>query len=362
MHKKILSKILFFRHWPKKYIALLIIAILGLGFFGFTRVNSNKEVVQTAPVKKQNISSTISASGVLSGKETANLKFSGAGKLAYINVKEGDIVTEGQVLAGLDAAQLSVTLRQAENTLAEKQAALKKVIDDIHLYQYGNGGFSNVGTANETETQRSTRIAAETAANNAYDAVRSARIAFSDNVITSPINGLITQVNLIAGQNVGPTEVVAQVVDDSEVYFDAEVDEADIANVSLNQKADITLNSYPDKPFKGFVSEIVPRTKTTSSGATVVIVRINLGQPGLKFISETNGQASIISQEKFNVLTVPVEALDEEKYVYIKEGANYKKVEIETGIFSETDVEIKKGLTGNETVVTNPSAVKSKVS
>jgi multidrug efflux pump subunit AcrA (membrane-fusion protein) len=59
-------------------------------------------------------------------------------------------------------------------------------------------------------------------------------------------------------------------------------------------------------------------------------------------------------------VTVPLEALDEEKFVYVKDGENYKKVEVEKGIFSETDVEIKKGLSENEQVVTNPSAVKSK--
>jgi RND family efflux transporter MFP subunit len=361
MYKKILSKVFFIRHWPKKYLALLALLLIGVIWFGYTRVSSGKEDIQTSQVKKQDIKSVVSASGTLEGKETANLRFSGGGKLASLNVKAGDLVEKGQVLAGLDTGQLSINLQQAENSLKDKQAAYQKVIDDIHLYQYGNGGFSNVGTSNETQTQRSTRIAAESAANNASDAVKSAKRAFSDTVLTSPMNGLITQVNYVAGQNVAPSETIIQVVDDSEIYFDAEVDEADIAKVSINQKAEITLNSYPDKVFKGFISEIIPHTKTTASGATVVVARVNLGQPGIKFIADTNGQASIIFEEKFNVLTIPIEALEDEKIVYTKEGNSYKKVEVEVGTYSDTDVEIKKGLSENQEVVTNPESVKAKV-
>lgn len=358
--KKILSRILFFRHWPKKFILIAILIIVASLWFLYSRVAGGKEQVNFAPAKKQDVRSTVSSSGTLEGRNTANLRFSGGGKLAYVNVKAGDIVTKDQALAGLDVSQLAISLQQAENTLKEKQAALQKVIDDIHLFQYGNGGFSNVGTANETQTQRSTRMAAEAAANNANDAVRAARRAFVDNVLNSPMDGMITQVNFIEGQNVGPTDTIIQVVDDSEIYFDAEVDESDIAQVSINQKAEVSLNSYPDRVFKGFVSEIIPHTKTTSSGATVVVVRINLGQPGIKFIADTNGQADIITEEKFSVLTIPQEALVSDKEVYVKEGNGYKKVNVETGIQTDTEVEIKSGLAENQEVVINPSVVEKK--
>lgn len=338
----------------RKKVAFLAILALAI-FLGFNFVGRRQQPqLQFATVKRQDIKATVSSSGTLTGKASANLHFKGAGKLAYINVKAGDQVYAGQVLAGLDTQELAINLQQAQNTFRDKQAAVDKVLDDIHLFQYGNGGFANVGSSNETMTQRQLRTTAEVARDNAYDSVKLNQKAFEDAIIISPINGIVTQAIEVTGQTVTTADLIAQVIDTSGIYFDTEVDEVDLSQVSLGLKAEIILDAYPDQIFPGTVDQIIPQTKTTSSGATVVIVRIKLDSPKLTFVNGLSGQASIISTEAKGALTIPQEALREDNTVLTMQPQGLQPKQVTPGIRSDTDVEIKEGLSEDEKVLLNP--------
>lgn len=341
----------------KKFIFLAILVLAGLGFFIFRQTRPTPQV-QLATVERHEINETVPASGTLDGSQSATLRFQTGGKLATLNVKEGDRVTQGQVIASLDQSQLFLSLQQAQNNLADKEATLQKVLDDIHLYQYGNGGFSNVGSANETQLQRATRISAEEAVNIADATVKSDQVAVNNSVITSPINGIVTAAKIIPGQTVSSADVIAQVVDDSGIYFDGEVDEGDIGKVLINQPVNVTLNTYGDRVFKGYVSRIIPTTTTTTSGATVIITKIKLDNPGISLITNLNGQAAIITKQKSNVLTVPTESLVDDTHVYVDNNGQDVLTEIKTGISSDTLTEVLSGLSENQKVVTNPSVIK----
>jgi len=118
----------FLRPTRKKLIILaiiIIIAILGFNYFG----KPKQTPLQFATVKRQDIKATVSASGTLNGKNSANLRFKLPGKLTFINVKTGDAVFAGQVIAGLDTQDLAIALQQAQNTLRDKQATVSKTIE-----------------------------------------------------------------------------------------------------------------------------------------------------------------------------------------------------------------------------------------
>ena len=232
-------------------------------------------------------------------------------------------------------------------------------LDDIHLFQYGNGGFSNIGTPNETETQKQARVTAEMNVNNAKDAVAAAQRAYEDAVIVSPLDGIVTQVPFYVGQVVSPADIVSEVVDETQIYFDADVDESDISKVSLNEPVDVSLNAYPDQVFKGYVAEIKPTTKTTTSGATVVTTRINLQNPAINFVTGLNGQADIISAQKSNVITVPLDAVRDDNTVLVKKADGIHAVKVQLGIESDTDAAVVSGLKDGDQVVMNPSVVKA---
>lgn len=329
-------------------LAVIIIAIiLGFNFFA----PKKQAPMQFVSVKKQDIRSTISSSGTLTAKFVANLKFKSSGKLAYINVKAGDTVSAGQVIAGLDTQQLSIELQQAQNTLRDKQAIVDKTLDDVKDH-----------SKDETFTQRQTRTTAEVGRDNAVDSVKAAQRAFQDAVIISPIAGTVTQAPITTGgQNISGSDLIAQVVDFSVIYFDTDVDEADISKISLDQKAQISLDAYPNQTFNGVVGQIIPQTKTTSSGTTVVSVRIKLDNPKLTFVHGLTGQASIILSEAKNTLVLPQETVREDDTVLVQTNNDLQPKKVVTGIKSDTDIEIKSGVSENDRVLLNPPALESRL-
>lgn len=322
-----------------------MIALIAWIIFGQRQPSQNQ--LEFTPVKRQDLKVSVSTSGVFSGQDSVELHFKTAGKLAFINVKEGDQVFAGQTLAGLDTQDLSIAFQQAQNNLRDRQASVDKVLDDIHLFQYGNQ------TSGETMTQRQLRTTAEVARDNAFDSVKAAQRDFEDSFIVSPISGVVTKANLLPGQNVSGTDTL-EVVDFSQSLFEADVDESDITKISAGQKAEVTLNAYGDKVFPGTVLEIIPQTKTTANGATVVTVKIVLNDQSIQKITGLNGQVSIITEEKNNVLTIPLEALRENQTVFIQTPQGIRLVKVTPGLASDTDVEIAEGLTDNDKVVKNP--------
>ncbi len=337
----------------KKLIILAVIIIIAsAGFYFYSR--PKQDSLQFVEVRRQEIKSIVSSSGNLTGKNSADLKFMLPGKLTFINVKTGDNVFAGQVLAGLDTQQLAIELQQAQNNLRDKQATTDRVIDDIHLFQYGNGGFANVGTENETMTQRQLRTTAEAARDNAFDAIKLVQRGFQDTVIISPLSGLVTQAAELPNQVVTAVDLIVQVVDTTAIYFDTDIDEADISKIQTGQPAEVILDAYPEDTFNGTVEQILPQTKTTSQGAKVVTIRIRLDNPPATFINGLTGQADIIIESVKGSLTIPIEALRDDNTVLVREEKDLVPRKVTPGIISETDVEIKSGLKTGEKVQLNP--------
>lgn len=328
---------------PKKIFIPLIVISIGVGIFLFT-TKPNQKTLEYATVTRQNIKSIISSSGTLTGKNVANLKFKISGKLAYVNVKVGDQVYKGQVLAGLDTQDLNIALQQAQNAYRAKQASADRVLDDVKSH-----------STDETFIQKETRTAAEAARDSAFDAVKAAQRDYQDAVIISPINGVVTQAIEISGQNVSGDQIT-QVVDTTDIYFDTDVDETDINKITIGLPADVTLDAYPNQIFKGTVDKILPQIKTTSTGSNVITVRIKLENPKLTFIQGLSGQADIIIKEDKNALVIPMEALREDNTVAVQTRSGIKDVKLKVGISSDTDVEILSGLSEKERVLLNPPA------
>lgn len=337
---------------PKKFIVIgLVIVLLAGGFFFFLRPKQEK--VETATITRKDLKSTISASGNLTGVSSFDLKFRINGKIVSLSAKAGDQVSSGQLLASLDNRDQIVALTQAKNNLRDKQAQADKTLDDIHLFQYGMGGFGLVGTGNETMTQRALRTQAEVSRDNAFDSLKSAQKDLEDTLIIAPSQGVVTQVPASLNQYVSTQDAVIRMSDTSLNFFEAEVDEADIGKISIGQRAQVSLDAYPDKVFEGEVKEIQPFTKSSASGAMVVTVRIQLQQMDQPFMQGLSGQVDIILQEAKNALVVPLEAIKEDNTVTIKKDNRLQKQKIKKGLQSEEEVEVLEGLSEGEHVYLN---------
>src|SRR4030042_3631188 len=334
--KKILSKLPKFLKTKRAILAIIVFLILA---FVLTRGSADKEKIKTAQVEQKNIVSEIVASGKIASQNETTIHSAVSGKVVWVPVKEGDWVKKGQVVASLDKKKYEIAERQTYQDMIAADAALQKVYDDIKDRRNS-----------ESYTDKINRTVAEATKNKAVDTWLGAKRNLKDTVITSPFAGTLIELNVHPGEEIFYTTEVAKVVDIDSLNFTAELDDTDVGTIKEGQKTIITLDAFPEKEIDSQVKSISFVSNTTSSGADVFEVKFNLDKL-VDYRIGMNGEARIITQERNNVLVIPIEALFDENFVWVKTDGNYVKKEVRKGIESDSEVEIISGLTKDETVI-----------
>ena len=323
----------------KRILVLVVILILALSFV-LTRGGAKKDAIKTVPVTRQTIVSEVSASGKIGSLNSSILHFAVSGQVVWVGVKEDDYVRRGQAIAALDRERFEIAIRQAVQDLVAADAELVKVYDDISKAS-GAESFDN----------RIKRTAAEAKKNKAFDNLKQAQRDLRDSTLISPVSGTIVNLNINPLENIFATNEVAKVADVNNIEFVTEVDETDVGKVQTGQKVKITLDAFSDKNFESSVSSIGVSSITTSTGATAYEVKLPLPDPEILRIG-MNGEAIIEIDTKSNVISVPREAVIDDKFVWVKTATGYEKKEITLGISSEDKVEVVSGLEENQEIVT----------
>lgn len=328
---------------------LLIITLLIAGtVLWINRSASQKTAasITTAKVKKSDFVKTITSSGKTKADRSVDLKFQTSGKLTWVGVKEGDTVKAYQAIAKLDT-------REVQKNLEKELRDYSNERNDFEESRQVTYGFKKTTDVNDTIK----RILEK----NQWDLeqavmdVELKTLAVEFATLVTPIAGIVTHMDTpVAGVNITPATAVFTVADSSSLIFQANVDETDISGLTLGQSATITLDAFPEATFSGVISFISYSSEQSSGGATVFPVKIAITHPENLRIG-LNGDITIETSRQSDVLTVPTEAIREEKgntYVYKKTDGKYEKVSITTGVKNEDDVIITSGLIEGDTVVT----------
>lgn len=345
MIKTLLEKVKI--HKKKIFIALLAILV---AFVARSILFPKKPQVSTTRAKSEDLILTVSASGKTESQNQVDLKFQTSGKLAWVGVKEGDEVKKWQAVASLDKEELKKRIEKAMNDYLEERWDFEQSHAD-----YGTSGKSKEEWLVSDAAKRILEKA-QFDLNNVIIDVELADITAKLATIVSPIEGIVTHIDTpVAGVNITPATAVFTVADPNSVIFVANVDEADIGQVSLGQKVKITLDAYLDQEFEGQVKKISFASITTTGGGTAFPVEISLPEnQDLKFKVGMNGDVEIITQEKSGVLTVPSDAIwrrDDKNFVWKVVSGKAKKQEVKTGLEVEDKTEILEGLSEGEEVV-----------
>lgn len=253
-----------------------------------------------------------------SGSETS-LRAEVSGTVKTVNVKNGDNVTSGQLIATLESDNLSNSRTNSELSLSDSKISLK-----------------------------------------------SGQKALEDYNITAPISGTVITKNVEVGDKIDSSnakEALMVVADMSKMKFTISVDELEIEDISLGQTAVVDADALPGVTFSGVVTSIASEGTVSGQGVTTYDVEIVIDEPE-KLMPGMNVNANIVVSQIKDVLNIPEEALnkaaDGKATVYVKtkntpkdakfpEG--YEEKEIEYGASNGTLVEIKSGLSEGETVV-----------
>lgn len=360
----------------KRWIGVLAIISIAFVVWRVTAAKaSGKPQYQTETVTKGTIVSTVSASGKVLTTNTLAINTQASGVVSKVQVKDGDQVYVGQVLAQIQLdsdgtlanakaysslVQAQNGLNSANNNYRQTQATIQNIYDQIKGHD-----------TDETFAQKDTRTKAEVANDNAYDSIHQAQanlISAEDSyrltspVITAPFSGTVGSVGLVEGMvlssSTSTTNInsqrVAVIKGDSLPVISVSLSEVDVPKVKVGQKVTVTLDSISGSTFTGVVAT-VDRVGSVSNNVTSYNANIKLDSNSDQILPNMAATANIILETKTDVLKVPSTALiTQSEQTMAKTLQNGKEVDVsvETGISSDTETEIISGLNGGQTVIT----------
>lgn len=180
--------------------------------------------------------------------------------------------------------------------------------------------------------------------------------------VYSPIDGVLVNKQVQIGQiissgitNIGGGTTIMTISDLSRIFIYASVDESDIGNVKVGQKAEITVDAFPDESFEGVVQIISPQGVNESNVVTFE-VKIEVTSENKDLLKpEMTANVEIIAAEKENVLMLPSDAviLKNRKYwvTVVKADGQPEERAVEVGINDFTKMEIVEGVAPEDRIV-----------
>lgn len=353
----------------KLWAVLGLITVVVGGYFWWSNRSSSGSAgtvkYTTAVVEKGTISASISGSGNVTVDQQATIDPTISGTVTGLSVSVGDAVKKGQVLFSIENDQLDVNLANAAASL--KQAENAVFLANIAKDQARDAYNTRTGTTlnknilkQKIESARAGIVVAEQNLAVAKLSYQKARDDASKRRVTSPIDGTVNEINIKNGDDLGSNalssaKVTPIIVGDlSTVKASVSVNEVDIAQVALGQKATMTLSALDGLSLSGTV-EKMDSLGTISSGIVTYNVTIGFDAPDERVKPGMSVSASIIFDVKSDTLIVPNSAVKTDtsgSYVQVLSGGVPEKKSVTTGLSNSTSTEIVKGLDAGENVVT----------
>ena len=343
-----------------KWIILLIV-IIAAGAFGYNYYQqqqqmANKPVIETVPAKYMSMKSVVSATGTIKPLESVEVSSKITARVKQVLVKENDHVTTGQTVALLDGKDYETQREQAEFTLNNAKIKYERT---SYLYNIGAKSKEELDDAQYNYDTAESKLA-------------EAESNLSETVIVSPMDGVVigepvTDGTMAVQGNSNPT-VIMRIADLSKKQILAKVDETDIGSVRVGQKATFTVDAYNGKTFTATVSKISQTdldnswntsssTSSSSSSSAAVIyysVTLDVDDPEGLLMPSMTARVEIETANKDNALAVPLSALKTDSngsyVVIVKKDGTTENRYVETGIYSDDNVEIVRGLSEGEAV------------
>ena len=284
---------------------------------------------ETAKVAKQDIKTSITATGTIEPVTSVTVGTQVSGIVAKLYVDYNSVVKKGQVIAELDKTNLISELNTSKANLSSAQSTLNYEQANYNRYKtlYDKGLVS----ADEYENARLSYDKARQQVNTSRESVQKAQTNLGYATITSPIDGVVLSKAVEEGQTVAASfntpELFTIAKDLTDMRVIANIDEADIGGVKEGQHVTFTVDAFPDDSFEGSVTQVRQQATTESNVVTYEVV-ISAPNNDLKLKPGLTANVTIFTLEKNNVLAAPAKALRfVPNEVLLKEGQKIEDVE-----------------------------------
>ncbi|PWG78436.1 efflux RND transporter periplasmic adaptor subunit [Pararcticibacter amylolyticus] len=412
-------------------IILIIIAIAGskLGWFG----NGDKIQIATEKVQKRTITETVSASGKVQPETEVKLSSEVSGEIVELAIKEGDVVKKGQLLckirpdilesgynrtvASLNTQKATLAsaqqqLKQAEANFKNTEASYKRSEElfkkkVLSAAEYDAAQAQYLSAKANLEGLRQNIIGSKYGVAQSEAVVKEAADNLARTTIYAPVDGVVSKLSVELGERVVGTAQMAgteimRLANLNTMEVNVDVNENDINRVSLNDPAEIEVDAFQGRKFKGTVTEIASSANVAGTSADQVTnftVKVRILPESYTALLRPNDKnqspfrpglsATVdIHTEVASGLSVPIQSVttrDEKKeepeknksnsekktkaaekvpvkecvFVYQADGI-VKQVIVKTGIQNDTYIQVLSGLKEGEEVVSGPFTAISK--
>ncbi|WP_446899671.1 efflux RND transporter periplasmic adaptor subunit [Clostridium sp. LBM24168] len=380
--------------WKIVLLLLIILAIAAIAH----NIIKNKKVVSQNQTKNVNVihakftslSTTVDYSGKLAADKEVSISPKTPGKITALNVKVGSTVKSGDILFTIDSSNLEAQLEQQQASIDSAEANLDKTkssgleqqvvqaqqslktskinYDDAKTNYdrsqklYSSGAISKQ-ELDSTKMKLDSSAAALSAAeqnlnliqqkvgpesvevaqaqvNQAKAGLKSIQTQINDNVIKSPISGIVSSVNIHEGE-ISPTgQASLTIIESSSIMSEIGIPDNMLSKIKNGQSLSIKIPSLPDKKFVGTIDTINPDVDSKTKEYTIKIKIDNKNgdlKPGMF------SKISLPNETKNNILTVPNQAIKVENgvsYLYTVKNNKIKKISINTGLSNDKITEI----------------------
>jgi RND family efflux transporter MFP subunit len=345
---------------------------------------NNQPYMQTQQVQvvRGDLVTKVSGSGKIAVSTDAKLSFGSGGKLAVLNVQEGDRITKEEVLASLDTTSLELAVKAAQvdlNTatnnyakltypytpstfafdvptaladVADAQRELDKALNSLEIGlsfdQYwqvwqqlkqaqtklteteqmlgrGQGGaMFPAASGVDFWTVRAAQLGME----KAQLALDKANADLENATITAPFDGVVANIYAKQGDIIpsplASPQIIMYLVDTTGMEVDINIDEMDVPSVEAGQRAIINIDALPGTTLNGTVTSVAtaPNAQAAATGATIYVAKVNFTIPqGLAIKVGMNVRVDIVTNEHKNVLLLPNDAIKKDN-----QGKSYVEI------------------------------------
>src|SRR5690606_20087353 len=345
-----------------------------------------RRTVETETLVRRSIQASVLASGRLAHEEEVKLMSEEIGRVTQLFVEEGDYVKAGDLLLQIDDEAHRAAVEQSRAQVRLQEIAIERQrlrLQNLRkqwerqeaLYQRGlidqdsfdlltnELGLAEVDLQSSIEQLSQARAQLE----QAEDRLRKTRVY-------SPIDGVVTSLDIKVGETAIssttnlPGSTLMTIANPASIHTEVNVDEADIANVEIGQKAHVYAIAYPDVPIEGVIDSIAVTAKVPEGQQGLSFaVKIRLDPPeGVRLRPGMSCRAEIFTTRKEGVLAVPVQAIlvDENRVenrrtysVFVDDGGTARKAEVKVGMSDDAYQEVIEGLAEGDEVVIGPDRV-----
>jgi len=314
---------------------------------------------------------TNSKSGTVKTRMRATLSPEVGGRVAEITVREGDVVTTGQLLMRIANEDYRARVTLQERALRAFQAsqrqarlAAEQAERDYRRYvQLAEDEIVSEEVLDQLKSERDVGVAACDAADaralEAEAALDLARVELAKTELRAPFAGVVAEVSAEVGEWITPSPPalpvppVLELIQQSAIYISAPLDEVDVAKVRAGQLVRITLDAYPDRSFSGRITRVAPYVLDLEEHSRTFEIEAEFDDAEFAgaLLPGISADVEVILDSKQDVPRIPAYALIEGDRVLVLVEGELVSREVETGLKNWAFAEITAGLEVDESVV-----------